>query len=87
LVRKPLCKPVDFESADVGYRHVSRPMSQRNPSESKNRFERTSSGKFLPNGREPNQNAWQRFSLATDVIAFIRLNHLTADQTASLKGR
>lgn len=40
--------------------------------------------KFLLNFCEPDQVAWQRFSVATDVIAFLRLNHLTADQTASL---
>jgi hypothetical protein len=42
--------------------------------------------KFLLNWFGPDQDAWQRFSVATDVIAFLRLDHLTTDQNGVSQG-
>jgi hypothetical protein len=42
--------------------------------------------KFLLNLLRRNNGARQRFSVAMDVIAFLRLIHLTTDQTTSLTG-
>jgi hypothetical protein len=46
----------------------------------------TGGKKFLLNLLRRNIGARQRFSVAMDVIAFLRLIHLTTDQTTSLTG-
>jgi hypothetical protein len=63
-------------------------MPRRSAAQRNNPLEQNHPKKFFLNSCRSDEDAWQqRFSLATDVIAFIRLIYLTTDQSDVPRGR